>query len=247
VRELRNIKLVIEYDGTNYSGWQRQNNALTVQECIENAIYSITKERVDTIGCSRTDAGVHAREFVLNFKINSSIEEKKIKNALNAFLPDDIIVTQAYVVDDDFHARYHCKGKMYSYTVYTRREGTALFRNYSYTFKKKLDLDKMIRASKCFIGTHDFSSFRNLGSSAKTAERTITDFRIEQNGDMIKFYIAADGFLYNMVRIIVGTLIDIGIGRREENYINYLMEIKDRSKAGKSVPPQGLCLEEVFY
>jgi len=244
---MRNIKLIIEYDGTNYSGWQRQNNVMTIQEKIERAIEEITGEETQITGSSRTDAGVHAKGYTGNFYTNSNIIVEKFTGAINSKLPRDIVILKACEVPYEFHSRYNSIGKMYSYTIINRRQSVAVGRNYIYHHQRILDVEDMKLATQYFIGTHDFSAFKNLGSSVKTSVRTITKLDIIKNEDVIKIYIAADGFLYNMVRIIVGALIRVGEGKVKPNEIKDIIESKERSKAGKAVPPGGLCLEEVFY
>ncbi len=244
---VRNIKLLIEYDGTNYAGWQRQKSEITLQEKIESAIGAITGEKVQITGSSRTDAGVHAKGYTGNFYTSSNIAVEKLTGAINSKLPRDIVILHCYEVPFEFHARYNSIGKMYSYTILNRYEAAAVGRNYIYHHKWILDVGVMKEASEYFIGTHDFSAFKNLGSSVKTSVRTITRLEIIKNEDIIKIYIAADGFLYNMVRIIVGSLVRVGEGKIEPNEIKDIILSKDRSRAGKSVPPGGLCLEEVFY
>ncbi|MCY6371525.1 tRNA pseudouridine(38-40) synthase TruA [Clostridium ganghwense] len=243
----RNIKIIIEYDGANYAGWQRQKNAVTIQQKIEEAIKEITKEDIQVTGSSRTDAGVHAKGFVGNFFTKSSIPAEKFKYAINTKLPQDIVILRSEEVLEEFHARYSSKGKKYVYTVLNRKERAAISRNYVYSFHKELNLNLMLEGSKYFLGTHEFDSFRKKGSSVKTTIRTIYELDIIKNEDQIQFIVSGDGFLYNMVRIIVGTLLDVGICKINPNDINEIILAKDRSKAGKAVPANGLCLEEVFY
>ena len=244
---MRNIKLIIEYDGTNYCGWQRQNNVMTIQEKVENAIEKITGERALITGSSRTDAGVHAKGYTGNFYTNSKIPVDKFARAINSQLPRDIVIRNSFDMPMEFHARYNSTGKLYSYTIINRREYVAVGRNYIYHHQRILDVEVMKLGALYFIGTHDFSAFKNLGSSVKTSVRTISKLDIIRDKDMIKIYIAADGFLYNMVRIIVGALIRVGEGKIKPSEIKEIIESKERSRAGKSVPPNGLCLEEVFY
>ncbi|WP_443662281.1 tRNA pseudouridine(38-40) synthase TruA [Clostridium sp.] len=244
---MRNIKIIIEYDGTNYSGWQRQNNVMTIQEKVESAIEDITGEKIKITGSSRTDAGVHAKGYVGNFYTNSKIIIEKFTGAINSKLPRDIMILHSFEVPYEFHSRYNSKGKMYSYTISNRQVAIAVGRNYIYHHRWILDIEAMKLGADYFMGTHDFSAFKNLGSSAKTSVRTIFRLDIIKNEDIIKIYIAADGFLYNMVRIIVGALIRVGEGKIKPSEINDIIESKQRSKAGKSVPANGLCLEEVFY
>jgi len=244
---VRNIKIIIEYDGTNYYGWQRQNNVMTIQEKVESAIEELTGERIQITGSSRTDAGVHAKGYVGNFYTNSKIVIEKFTGAINSKLPRDIVILHSFEVPYEFHSRYNSIGKMYSYTIINRREAIAVGRNYIYHHRRILDVEAMKLGAEYFIGTHDFSAFKNLGSSAKTSVRTISRLDIVKNEELIKIYIAADGFLYNMVRIIVGALIRVGEEKINPSEIKDIIESKQRSKAGKSVPANGLCLEEVFY
>jgi len=244
---VRNIKLLIEYDGTNYAGWQRQKNIMTIQEKIESAIEEITGEKTQITGSSRTDAGVHAKGYTGNFYTSTKISVEKLAGAINSKLPKDIVILHCYEVPYEFHSRYNSTGKMYSYTILNRYEAAAVGRDYLYHHKVILDVDAMQEAAGYFIGTHDFSAFKNLGSSVKTSVRTITKLDIIKNEDIIKIYISADGFLYNMVRIIVGALVRVGEGKIDPNEIKNIILSKERSKAGKSVPPGGLCLEVVFY
>lgn len=244
---MRNIKLTIEYDGTNYAGWQKQKNAATIQQSLETAVKNITGESVDVIGSSRTDAGVHARGFAANFKTSSKIPDNKFRDAINSKLPRDIVVLNSKEVPLDFHSRYSSIGKEYSYTILNRVQPPALERNYVYYYKKHLNYKAMSEACNFFIGKHDFSAFRSTGSSVKTSIRTVSDAKIEKINDKLVFYVKADGFLYNMVRIMVGTLIDVGIGKISPNDILTIIESKDRNKAGKTAPANGLCLEIVYY
>ena len=244
---MRNVKLTIEYDGTNYCGWQKQNNEKTIQEEIEKAIYKAVGEVVEVIGSSRTDAGVHARGMVANFKTNATIPFDKFKYAINDKLPDDIAIIESEEVSEDFHARYDSKGKTYCYSIINRQQKPAIGRNYVYHFKWDLDIEKMREACKHFIGKHDFKAFRSLGSSVKTTERTIKELYIESEGEKINIFITADGFLYNMVRIIVGTLLKVGRGKIPVEDIEKIILLGDRKKAGPCVPAQGLILEKVYY
>lgn len=244
---MRNIKLLLEYDGTNYFGWQKQNNAVTIQSILEKAVKNLTGEDATVIGCSRTDSRVHAKGYVCNFNTSSNIPSEKFREALNNKLPEDIVVLGSCEVPLDFHARYHSKGKMYCYTIFNSSVRSALDRNYVYHYKGELDLELIKEGSKYFIGSHDFSAFRNLGSSVKTSIRTIYSLEVEKVGNYIKIYISANGFLYNMARIIAGTLIEVGSNKIKPSDIKDIIDSKDRRKAGKSLPPQGLTLVEVYY
>ncbi|WP_061320702.1 tRNA pseudouridine(38-40) synthase TruA [Clostridium botulinum] len=246
---MKNIKLKLEYDGANYCGWQKQKNEkfITLQGTLEKAISNITKEKIEVIGASRTDSGVHARGYICNFFTNTKIPPENLQKVINNILPPDIVVLSSEEASSEFHSRFCSKGKTYEYTVLNSSKPIAIGRNYIFQFKDKLNIDNMKMASRYFIGTHDFSAFKTKGSSIKTSVRTISKFEINKKGDFIKFIITGDGFLYNMVRIIVGTLIEIGLNKREPEYIKYVIKSKDRRKAGKCVPSSGLCLKEVFY
>ncbi|MCI1944719.1 tRNA pseudouridine(38-40) synthase TruA [Clostridium luticellarii] len=244
---MKNIKLTIQYDGTNYSGWQRQKNAVTVQEKLENAIRETTGSFSATIGSSRTDAGVHAKEFVCNFFTDSKIPAPNFKMVLNGVLPEDIVVLKSERVDDSFHARFQSIGKKYIYTIITGNNRPVIGRQYVYYFRRKLDVEKIKMACKYFLGIHDFSAFKKKGGSVRSSVRTISEMEVTVEGKLIKFSVIGDGFLYNMVRIMVGTLLEVGVGRFQPEDIKYILESKDRTKAGKPVPALGLCLEKVFY
>ena len=244
---MRNIKLTIEYDGTSYGGWQKQKNNRTIQQCIEEAIKLLTGEEVELIGSSRTDAGVHAKGMVANFITNSKIPADKFREAINTKLPDDIGIIKSEEVDKNFHSRYDSKGKTYCYTLVNRYEKVCIGRNYVYQVRDELNYNLMKEAAKYFLGKHDFKAFKTNGSSVKTSVRTINGLELELKGDVIKIFVSADGFLYNMVRIIVGTLIEVGKGKIKPEDIESIIKNGDRSKAGPCVPPNGLVLEKVFY
>lgn len=244
---MKNIKLIIEYDGTNYAGWQIQKNALAIQEVVEASIEKITGEKAEVIGASRTDSGVHAKGYTANFKTESSMPAEKFRDALNTKLPRDVVILSSSEVPLDFHSRYDSKGKTYCYTVINRVQPAAIGRNYVYHMKFNLNIDNMKKACKYFLGTKDFSALKNMGSSAQTFTRTITDLRIEPQGDIIEIYCTADGFLYNMMRIIVGVLLQVGTGRFKPEEVEDIILSKDRKRAGTAVPASGLCLMEVFY
>ncbi|NEZ46650.1 tRNA pseudouridine(38-40) synthase TruA [Clostridium niameyense] len=244
---MKNIRLKLEYDGTNYSGWQKQKNATTIQQTVEEAIYKATNEQIELIGVSRTDAKVHAKEYICNFTIDSKIPGKNFKKVINAKLPSDIVALDSEEVSLEFHSRFNNRGKTYIYTVLNTSSPIAIGRNYSYHFAHKLNVDNMSEAARYFIGTHDFSAFKSSGSDKKNCVRTITGLEVAREGDYIKFIVSGDGFLYNMVRIIVGTLLEVGIEKRKPHSIKNVIESKDRLKAGPCVPGHGLCLYRVFY
>ena len=244
---IKNIKFVIEYNGTSFCGWQRQPNARTIQGTIEECIAKVTKEEVGVIGCSRTDSGVHAKKFVCNFATSSKIPSEKFSYAINRILPPEIIILESKEVSLDFHARFSSKGKRYIYTILNRAWPSPIKRDFTYHVKDRLDIDKMNKAALYLIGKHDFESFRNLGSSVQSTVRTITELNVAKNDEVIEITVAGDGFLYNMVRIISGTLLDVGLNKREPEDMKVILESRDRKKAGRALPARGLCLDEVFY
>ena len=244
---MRNIKLTIEYDGKCYNGWQKQPNKLNIQGEIERAIYNITKEEVDLIGSGRTDAGVHALGQVANFKTNSQISIEKLPLAINSQLKNSIVIKEAEEVNERFHSRYNAKRKTYRYIINNSKCGTAIYRNLEYSYPFKLDAEKMKQASKYFEGEHDFKAFKSSGTSSKNSVRTIYKAIVKQEGEKIIIELTGNGFLYNMVRIISGTLLDVGLGKIQPEEIPEMIESKDRKRAGKTLPAHGLCLVEVKY
>ncbi len=244
---VRNIKLTIAYDGTCYHGWQTQLNKPTIQETIEGAINIITKQNVDLIGSGRTDKGVHALGQVANFIADTNIESDKIKIALNANLPTSIRIIESVDVPMEFHARFDAHKKTYMYQIYNSRVLSPFYCNYSYFVPSRLDFELMDDASKLLLGTHDFRGFMAAGSDVKTTVRTVYDVELTKNDEFIKLYITGNGFLYNMVRIIAGTLVDIGKGSREKECIEKALESCDRTMLGHTAKPEGLFLKEVCY
>lgn len=244
---LQNLKLVLEYDGTRYHGWQRQQNALTVQEVLEKTLNTIMKEDTKVTGCSRTDAGVHAKGFVCNFFTYTKIPVDRVPYALNSVLPDDIVVLFCQRVSEDFHARYHARGKKYRYRIINRTFPSAFDKHYACHFRYDLDVDKMKDAAKYLVGKHDFKAFMATGSIVKDTVRTIFDISITQNKQEILIDVTGDGFLYNMVRIIAGTLLYVGMSKIPVCDMADIVLCGDRKKAGITAPPQGLYLMEVKY
>lgn len=245
---MRNIKLTIEYDGKEFNGWQKQPNKLNIQGTIEKAIEQITGEKVDLVASGRTDSGVHAYGQVANFKTNSNIPVEKIPIALNSNLKKSIIIKSAEEVDERFHSRITCKRKTYRYVINNSKYGTAIYRNLETHIPVKLDIEKMKLAVKYFEGEHDFKAFKASGTSSKSSVRTI--YRadvIEKENDKIWIELTGNGFLYNMVRIIAGTLVDVGLGNIKPEEIKSIIESKSRENAGKTLPPQGLYLVKVEY
>lgn len=244
---MKNIKLTIEYDGTNYNGWQKQKQGKTIQESIEKAIEKIVKEEVSITGSSRTDSGVHAKGMIANFMTESRVPPERFREAINTKLPDDIAIIKSEEVPLEFHSRYNSKGKTYCYTLINRREKVALLKNYVYHVVEPLDVKLMEEICKYFIGKHDFSAFKTNGSSVKTTVRTISDLHIERDNEFIKIFVTADGFLYNMVRIIVGTLVEVGLGKKKPEEVLSAINTGNREESGHCAPPNGLVLEKVYY
>ncbi len=244
---MRNIKITIGYDGTSYYGWQKQPNVVTIQGEIEKALKRVTGENILLIGASRTDKRVHGRGQVANFFTNSVIPDYKFKDALNVSLPEDIVILKSCEVEEKFHSRFSAKGKKYRYLIYNNSIRNPLFRNYSYHVPWKLDIESMKRALSYFVGTHDFSAFMNSKNQSEITVRTINGAKIIKKNRLIHIIVEGDGFLYNMVRIIVGTLIDVGRGKICEDEVLKIIKSKDRKQAGHTAPPQGLYLEKIFY
>lgn len=244
---MRNIKIIIEYDGKNFNGWQKQKDKLNIQGEIERAIFDITGEEVNLTASGRTDAGVHSLGQTANFKIENDMPVDKIPLAINSKLKKTIRVQSAEEVDERFHSRYNCKGKKYRYIINNAPIESALYKDLQLHISTKLDIDKMREAIKYFIGKHDFASFKSSGTSSKDSVREIYKAEIIEDGNLIKIELTGSGFLYNMVRIISGTLVDVGLGKISPSDIPNIIESKDRKNAGKTLPPQGLYLVEVYY
>ncbi len=243
----KRILLTIEYDGSAYCGWQRQLNGPSVQQKVEEALFKVTGERIGIIGASRTDAGVHALGQRAHFDMESTIPADKVPFALNAKLPRDIRVTAGREIDGRFHARFDAAGKEYSYLIYNRRHPSALLRDLSAHVSVPLDVGAMERACRYLPGTHDFAAFQAAGGTAKTTIRRIDSVSVGRQGDEIRLVIYGTAFLYNMVRIIAGTLIYVGQGRLPEDVFARAIETGDRLQLGPTAPPQGLCLNRVDY
>ncbi len=245
---MRNIKLVIEYDGKDFNGWQKQPTKLNIQGEIEKAIQRITGEEVDLTASGRTDAGVHALGQVANFKTNSNIPIEKIPIALNSNLKKSIVIKSAEEVEERFHSRLNCKRKTYRYIINNSKYGTAIYRNLETHIPMKLDIQKMQEAVKYFEGEHDFKAFKASGTSSKSSVRTIYKAEvIDAGNERIYIELTGNGFLYNMVRIISGTLVEVGLGKIQPNEIQTIIQSKKRENAGKTLPPQGLYLVSVEY
>lgn len=244
---MRRIFLEIAYDGTNYSGWQVQNNAVSVQETIDKALSEWLSEEIHTIGASRTDAGVHARGNVAVFDTNSQIPADKFAFGLNSRLPGDICIQESFEVPMEFHPRFTETVKTYEYKILNRKFPDPTRRNDSLFYYGRLDVDSMNEAASYLVGPHDFKSFCAVNHDAKTTVRTIYSAVVDKEEDMITFQITGNGFLYNMVRIIAGTLIEVGKGKIKPESIKKIMEVRDRQKAGPTAPAHGLTLVEIEY
>lgn len=248
VLNTRNILVILSYDGSRYHGWQVQKNALTVQEVFQNALEKIINEKVDIKGCSRTDTGVHANMYAVNFKTSSKIRCENIVYALNRFLPKDIAAIKSSEVPLDFHARYSCKGKEYIYKIWNNKIRNPFLNNRAFHYWYPLDENYLNSAAQMFIGSHDFTSFATLDKrETKNMIRNIEKFNVYRNGDMVEFKVKADGFLYNMVRIMSGTLLRIAQNKIKPEDIPRIIESKNRKNAGPTAPPEGLYLNKVFY
>lgn len=244
---MRNLLLTLRYDGTSFHGWQIQPNGVTVQQELCNAFKHLSGKDENTIGCSRTDAGVHANMFCCNVRTECSVTVDKIPDALNFYLPHEISVYECCEVDYDFHARYDCKGKEYVYLIYNGKHRNPFYENKAMFYQYELNAEMLNDEAKAFIGTHDFSAFCSAGTDIQDKTREIYDCSVTRNGDLVEIRISGNGFLYNMVRIIVGTLLDIQKGKIEKGSIPSIIESCNREKAGVTAEPQGLYLNKVFY
>lgn len=244
---MRQILISIEYDGTNYVGWQRQQGLKSIQGEIEKALSKMFKKEIIIDGVSRTDKGVHARDQKAVFFIDNRIANDKIPIALNSILPEDIIVKNAIDVSLDFALRRSVKSKKYVYTIYNSPISSAIGKDYFWHCRGNLDVEAMNSAAEYLIGEHDFSSFKATGGSTKTSVRIIYECKIIKDGSYLYLHIRGNGFLYNMVRIIAGTLYEVGIGKISLERFKYILENGDRKLAGVTAPPQGLCLEQIFF
>lgn len=244
---MRRLLLTIQYDGTNYHGWQVQKNALTVQEVVQNAIEKVFGERLDVKGCSRTDSGVHANMYCLSFDTDMKINNSNVVQALNGFLPKDVAVKSCTEVSMDFHPRYSVKDKEYLYKINNAEVRDAFLANYTYYYHRKIDAEYLNKEAKAFIGTYDYVGFCSSKTDVEDTVRTVKSFDVWREGDMVYFKVSADGFLYNMVRIMVGTLLFINEGKIKQGELSDVISSKDRKRAGKTAPPQGLYLNKINY
>lgn len=244
---MKRVRLIISYDGTNYCGWQVQINGITVEEIINRELSSLLGEEIAVIGASRTDSGVHAIGNVAVFDTETRIPAEKISFALNQRLPDDIRIQKSEEVAADFHPRYCDSTKTYEYKILNRKFPDPLNRLYTYFVYMPLDVEKMKIAAEYLVGEHDFASFCSAGSQVKTTTRTVYALDITKERDMINIRISGNGFLYNMVRIIVGTLLKVGLGVYPPEHVGEILEAKDRYQAGPKAPARGLTLVGIEY
>lgn len=244
----RNLLFTLKFDGSVFHGWQIQNNALTVQQVFQEAVAKIIGKCPDIKGCSRTDSGVHANMFCISMHVQHPIPCERFRSALNAHLPEEVAVTNVVEVPLDFHARYSALGKRYIYKVHNSQVRDPFLRGRALHYRRPINAELLNEASKAFIGAHDFTSFCTLDKrEAGDFVRNVSDFSVWREGDMVYFSVSADGFLYNMVRIMVGTLLYINEGGTSPDSIPHILAALSRSQAGPTAPACGLYLDEVFY
>lgn len=244
---MKNIQMIIAYKGTRYAGWQRQPNVLTIEEALTGAIEAITGETVTLYGSGRTDAGVHALGQSANFHTESRVPPERFAAALNTKLPEDIRVLSSAEAPEGFHSRYSAKGKVYTYQLYLNPVLSPFYAEYSWHINYPVDVSRMKAASAAFLGEHDFRGFMAAGSSVRETVRTVRAITFEQEGALLRLTCTGNGFLYNMVRIMTGTLAEIGMGRIKAEALPGIIASCDRKQAGMTAPPQGLFLREVLY
>ena len=245
---MRNIKMIIQYDGTRYKGWQKQTEDIyTLQGKLESTLNSMTGEEIQLVGCGRTDTGVHALNYTANFHANSNMDIEDMLKYLNDNLPDDIAVKSIKDASERFHARYNILSKTYLYRINNGKIKNVFDRKYIHNISDKLDLGKMRKCSEVLVGTHDFQSFTTLKSKTKSTIRTINYINIEEKDGVIEIEVNGNGFLWNMVRIILGTLIEAGKGKLNENDVENILNAKKRADAGPMVPAKALFLKDVAY
>lgn len=245
---MRNLKITISYDGKDLHGWQIQKNAVTVQQRFQEAVCSVLQYTPDIKGCSRTDTGVHAKMYVISMKTDHKITCERLKAALNRYLPLSIVVKDVCEVDADFHARYSTKGKRYVYKILNTEVRDPFCEGYALHYRYPIDVEMLNTAAQAYVGKHDFTSFCTLDKREKgDFTRTVESFSVYREGDFVYMAVQADGFLYNMVRIMVGTLLKIQQGKLKSDSIPEIIEKKDRKAAGQTAPACGLYLDEVIY
>ena len=244
---MKNYKITIQYDGTKYNGWQKQGNTKnTIQERFENVLSRMCGKSVEVFASGRTDAGVHAQGQTANFKCDVNMRAGEIMEYLNRYLPEDIVVTSLKEIEGRFHSRLNAVSKTYEYSIAVRKPDVFV-RKYVFFSDEIPDIEKMRRGARLIVGTHDFKGFSSVGKTKKSTIRTVNFIEICEADGLIKILINGNGFLYNMVRIIAGTLLEIGTGKKDNSVINEIFENKNRGAAGATLPACGLKLMEVFY
>ena len=244
---MRNIALFLTYEGTAYHGWQVQKKDVTIGQTMEEAAARIVGHPVKMTGCGRTDAGVHARKYVANFRTTSTIPVDRLPYAMNTHLPEDIVVTGAMEVHDDFNAIGSCVRKEYTYLIYNSRIRDPFYVNRAWFYPKHLDENIMQQAASQFVGTHDFAAVRSVGTDVKSTVRTVYYYNVERKGDLIELKVCANGFLYNMARAMAGTVVYAAEGKIKPEEIGALLEAGNRTAAGPTVPPGGLYMTQLWY
>jgi tRNA pseudouridine38-40 synthase len=245
---MRNIKCIVTYEGTRYQGWQRQESSdNTIQGKLEQLISRMCAEKIEIQGSGRTDAGVHALGQVINFHTHSEMKVQEMLTYMNQYLPEDIAVVEIEEVSERFHSRLNAKGKQYSYRVWNSSVPNVFWRRFAHTVEQPLDVEAMKKAAGYLLGEHDFKSFTSTKKGKKSMVRNIESIDIVQDGNMLTFTFKGNGFLYHMIRILVGTLLEVGLGDRSAESIPQTIAAKDREQAGALVPGKGLVLEQVFY
>lgn len=244
---MRNMALFLTYEGTAYHGWQIQKNLPTVQETLEKAVAMVTGNRVHVTGCGRTDAGVHAKCYVANFRTASTIPTDRLPYALNTHLPADIVVTNAFEVGEDFNAIGSCARKEYTYLIYNSRVRDPFYVNRAWFYPKHLDEAVLQAAASQFVGTHDFAAVRSVGTDVKSTVRTVYYYNVERDGNLIYLRVCANGFLYNMARAMAGTVVYAGEGKLAPEEIGKILESGNRTAAGPTTPPGGLYMTHLWY
>ena len=244
---MRNIALFLTYEGTAYHGWQMQKNLATVQQTLECAVAKVVGHKVHVTGCGRTDAGVHAKCYVANFRTSSTIPSDRLPYALNTHLPIDIVVTRAFDVHENFNAIGSCARKEYTYLIYNSRVRDPFYVNRAWFYPKHLDERIMQEAASQFVGTHDFSAVRSVGTNVKSTVRTVFYYNVERKDNLIYLRVCANGFLYNMARAMAGTVVYSAEGKISPDQIGMILESGNRTAAGPTVPPGGLYMSHLWY
>ncbi|MCX6343675.1 MAG: tRNA pseudouridine(38-40) synthase TruA [Armatimonadetes bacterium] len=244
---MRNVKVVVEYDGADYFGFQYQPGAPTIQGELERVLEKIVKERITIYGAGRTDTGVHAAGQVFNFRTDCGIPIDRVCIAMNTLLPRGIAAVEACEVENDFHARHSARSRLYRYDILNRDTRSALTGRYCWHVRRPLDVESMDRSAQCLLGEHDFSAFEGAGSETRNKVRNMMFVDVKRCGEQVIIELRANAFLRSMVRNIVGTLVEVGLGKRPASQVEEILRSRDRCAAGKIAPPQGLCLVEVEY